>query len=67
MTRPAIPSRLPAGATPEGDGILVGSGPVRIDAYSTSCVRTAGSSSFPRRPRWPRSWPPGKPASRTTR
>ena len=33
MTRPAIPSRLPAGATPEGDGILVGNGPVRIDAY----------------------------------
>ena len=33
MTRPAIPSRLPAGATPEGDGILVGTGPVRIDAY----------------------------------
>jgi protein-disulfide isomerase len=33
MTRPATPSRLPAGATPEGDGILVGTGPVRIDAY----------------------------------
>jgi protein-disulfide isomerase len=33
MTRPATPSRLPAGATPEGDGILVGTGPVRIDGY----------------------------------
>ena len=33
MTHPAIPDRLPAGATPEGDGVVVGSGPVRIDAF----------------------------------
>ena len=33
MTQPTIPSRLPAGATPEGDGIIVGKGLVRVDAY----------------------------------
>ncbi len=33
MTHPTAPSRVPDGATPEGDGIIVGNGPVRIDAY----------------------------------
>ena len=33
MTQPTIPSRVPAGATPEGDGIVVGAGLVRVDAY----------------------------------
>ncbi len=33
MTQPTIPSRVPAGATPEGDGIVAGKGVVRIDAY----------------------------------
>ena len=33
MTEPIAPSRLPAGATPEGDGIAVGDGPVRVDAF----------------------------------
>jgi protein-disulfide isomerase len=33
MTQPTIPSRVPAGATPEGDGIIVGGGLVRVDAY----------------------------------
>jgi protein-disulfide isomerase len=28
-----IPARVPAGATPEGDGIALGEGPVRVDAY----------------------------------
>jgi protein-disulfide isomerase len=28
-----MPSRVPAGATPEGDGIVVGDGPVRVDAF----------------------------------
>lgn len=28
-----VPSRFPAGATPEGDGVAVGSGPVPVDAY----------------------------------
>jgi protein-disulfide isomerase len=27
------PSRIPAGATPEGDGIVSGGGPVRVDAF----------------------------------
>jgi len=27
------PSRIPAGATPEGDGIITGDGPVRVDAF----------------------------------
>jgi protein-disulfide isomerase len=27
------PSRVPAGATPEGDGVLIGDGPVLVDAY----------------------------------
>jgi protein-disulfide isomerase len=27
------PARVPAGATPEGDGIVLGDGPVRVDAY----------------------------------
>jgi protein-disulfide isomerase len=33
MTQPTAPTRVPRGATPEGDGIIVGNGPVRIDAY----------------------------------
>jgi protein-disulfide isomerase len=33
MTRPIVPGRVPAGATPEGDGILIGAGPVQVDAF----------------------------------
>ena len=33
MTHPITPSHVPAGSTPEGDGILVGGGPVRVDAF----------------------------------
>ncbi len=33
MTEPTAPGQLPAGATPEGDAIVVGAGMVRIDAY----------------------------------
>ena len=33
MTNPTIPSRVPAGATPEADGIVVGTGPVRVDLF----------------------------------
>jgi protein-disulfide isomerase len=33
MTYPTIPERVPAGATPEGDGVVLGAGPVRIDAF----------------------------------
>ena len=28
-----VPSRIPAGATPDGDGVLIGRGPVRVDAF----------------------------------
>jgi protein-disulfide isomerase len=33
MSEPKKPDQLPAGATPEGDGIAVGDGPVRVDIY----------------------------------
>lgn len=33
MTDPITPSRIPASATPEGDGVVVGDGPVRVDAF----------------------------------
>jgi protein-disulfide isomerase len=33
MTHPMTPSRFPAGATSEGDGVVVGHGPVRVDAF----------------------------------
>ena len=33
MTEPSVPGQLPAGATPEGDGIAVGDGPVQVDIY----------------------------------
>jgi protein-disulfide isomerase len=33
MTYPTRPSRVPAGGTPEGDGIVSGDGPVRVDAF----------------------------------
>jgi protein-disulfide isomerase len=33
MTDLTVPSRLPAGATGEGDGIMIGHGPVRVDAF----------------------------------
>jgi protein-disulfide isomerase len=29
----AAPSRIPAGATPEGDAVVIGNGPVRVDAF----------------------------------
>jgi protein-disulfide isomerase len=33
MTHPITPGRLPAGTTPEGDAVVIGDGPVRVDAY----------------------------------
>ena len=33
MTYPTIPERLPAGVAPEGDGVVIGAGPVRVDAF----------------------------------
>jgi protein-disulfide isomerase len=33
MANPTRPSRLPAGATPEGDGVLIGDGQVRVEAF----------------------------------
>ncbi len=33
MTDLSAPSRLPAGVTEEGDGIVIGHGPVRVDAF----------------------------------
>jgi protein-disulfide isomerase len=33
MTDLITPSRIPAGATPEGDGIITGDGPVRVDTF----------------------------------
>jgi protein-disulfide isomerase len=33
MTEPSIAGRLPAGATVEGDGIMIGHGKVRVDAF----------------------------------
>jgi protein-disulfide isomerase len=33
MTDPIAPSHIPAGATPEGDGVVIGDGPVRVDAF----------------------------------
>ena len=33
VTIPPMPSRVPTGATPEGDGIVLGDGPVRVDAF----------------------------------
>ena len=33
MTDLITPSHIPAGATPEGDGVITGGGPVRVDAF----------------------------------
>src|ERR1700758_2076315 len=33
MTDRTVPSRLPADVTEEGDGIVIGHGPVRVDAF----------------------------------
>jgi protein-disulfide isomerase len=33
MTSPATPGHIPSGATSEGDGIVLGHGPVRVDAF----------------------------------
>lgn len=33
MTHPITPSRLPAGATPDGDAVVVGGGQVQVDAF----------------------------------
>jgi protein-disulfide isomerase len=33
MTQPISPGRVPAGATPEGDGVIAGDGPARVDVF----------------------------------
>ena len=33
MTELSVPDRLPGGATEDGDGIAIGTGPVRVDAF----------------------------------
>jgi protein-disulfide isomerase len=33
VSYPSMPGRVPAGATPDGDGIVTGDGPVRVDAF----------------------------------
>jgi hypothetical protein len=33
MTDLTVPSRLPVGVTEEGDGVMIGHGPVRVDAF----------------------------------
>jgi len=33
MTYPITPGRVPAGATPEGDGVVIGDGPVVVDVF----------------------------------
>jgi protein-disulfide isomerase len=33
MTYPTRPDHVPAGATQEGDGVVIGDGPVRVDAF----------------------------------
>ena len=33
MTGPAVPARLPAGTTTDGDGVMIGRGPVRVDVF----------------------------------
>lgn len=33
MDYPTRPRRLPADATPDGDGVVIGDGPVRVDAF----------------------------------
>jgi protein-disulfide isomerase len=33
MTYPTIPERVPAGVAPDGDGVVIGAGPVRVDAF----------------------------------
>jgi protein-disulfide isomerase len=33
MTDLITPDRFPAGATPEGDGVLIGTGPARVDVF----------------------------------
>jgi protein-disulfide isomerase len=33
MTYPTSPGRFPAGTTPEGDAVVIGDGPVRVDAF----------------------------------
>ena len=50
MTDPAAPGPVPAGATPEGDGVIIGSGPVRVDAYGAAfaaCVAEAPYLGWP--------------------
>jgi protein-disulfide isomerase len=33
MTEQSLPAHVPASATPEGDGVVIGDGPARVDAY----------------------------------
>jgi len=67
MTYPITPSRFPAGATQEGDAVVIGDGPVRVDAFIDFLCpycRRFELSSGPALARW---WPPGGPGSPTIR
>ena len=65
MTDLTVPSHLPAGATGEGDGIMTGHGPVRVDAFIDFCARSAGGSSCRQGRRWLAWWPMGRSVSST--
>ena len=59
MTDPITPGRVPVGATPEGDAIVIGAARSVWTPSSTSCARTAGGLSCRRGRRWPAWWPIG--------
>jgi hypothetical protein len=53
MTDPITPSRVPAGATPEGDAIVIGDGLVRVNAFIDFLCPTADDLSCRQGRRWP--------------
>ena len=67
MTRPIMPSHVPATATPEGDGVVVGDGPVRIDAFIDFLCPFCRRFELASEPPCPPWWPASGPALSTTR
>ena len=66
MTYPTIPEHVPAGVAPEGDGVVIGAGPVRVDAFIDFLCPFCRQFELSSGQRWPPWWPISWPAWSTT-
>jgi hypothetical protein len=59
MTDPITPRRVPAGATPEGDAIVIAGAPVRVNAFIDFLCPYRRRFELSAGRRWPAWWPIG--------